>query len=125
MNSGIPYAEAMALETPAVATPNVGARYVLNDGRAGVLVELQELGRACPASRRQRAAGAIAGGRVGPGSRGSPCRPSWTGTRRPTGERLPGGRTDRSGIRRATLMGRGLPCTSTLVGRRHVRLAEP
>jgi phosphatidyl-myo-inositol alpha-mannosyltransferase len=36
----------MALETPAVETPNVAARYVLNDGRAGVLVELQELGRA-------------------------------------------------------------------------------
>jgi phosphatidylinositol alpha-mannosyltransferase len=29
-----------------VATPNVGARYVLDDGRAGVLVELPGIGRA-------------------------------------------------------------------------------
>jgi glycosyltransferase involved in cell wall biosynthesis len=43
---GIPYAEALASGTPVVATPNVGARYVLDDGRAGVIVELSELGRA-------------------------------------------------------------------------------
>lgn len=41
---GIPYAEAMASGTPVVATPNVGARYVLDDGKAGVLAPLEELG---------------------------------------------------------------------------------
>jgi glycosyltransferase involved in cell wall biosynthesis len=43
---GIPYAEAMVSGTPVVATPNVGARYVTGDGRAGVLVELPDLGTA-------------------------------------------------------------------------------
>jgi glycosyltransferase involved in cell wall biosynthesis len=43
---GIPYAEALASGTPVVATPNVGARYVLDDGRAGAIVDLPELGRA-------------------------------------------------------------------------------
>ena len=79
---GIPYAEALASGTPVVATPNVGARYVLDDGRAGVIVDLPELGRALvdcgggrsvAASRRQRAPGADAGGRVGPGSRVRPA----------------------------------------------------
>ena len=42
---GIPYAEALASGTPAVATPNVGARCVLDDGRAGVIVGLTDLGR--------------------------------------------------------------------------------
>ena len=32
---GIPYAEAMASGLPVVATPNIGARYVLNEGEAG------------------------------------------------------------------------------------------
>ena len=41
---GIPYAEALASGTPVVATPNVGARYVLDDGRAGTLVDLPALG---------------------------------------------------------------------------------
>lgn len=42
---GIPYAEAMASGTPVVATPNIGARYVLRDGSAGgVLAELDGLG---------------------------------------------------------------------------------
>jgi glycosyltransferase involved in cell wall biosynthesis len=41
---GIPYAEALACGTPVVATPNLGARYVLDDGRTGVLVDLTELG---------------------------------------------------------------------------------
>jgi glycosyltransferase involved in cell wall biosynthesis len=41
---GIPYAEAMASGLPVVATPNVGARYVTNDGRAGVLVDPGALG---------------------------------------------------------------------------------
>jgi phosphatidyl-myo-inositol alpha-mannosyltransferase len=36
---GIPYAEAMASGLPVVATPNVGARYVTNDGTAGMLVD--------------------------------------------------------------------------------------
>ena len=35
---GRPYAEAMASGTPVVATPNAGAREVLDDGRYGVLV---------------------------------------------------------------------------------------
>jgi glycosyltransferase involved in cell wall biosynthesis len=43
---GIPYAEAMASGTPVVATPNVGARYVLDDGRAGAIVNLPSLGPA-------------------------------------------------------------------------------
>ncbi len=43
---GIPYAEAMASGLPVVATPNVGARYVTEDGRAGVLTPLSELGPA-------------------------------------------------------------------------------
>jgi glycosyltransferase involved in cell wall biosynthesis len=56
---GIPYAEAMASGTPVVATPNIGARYVLDAGRAGALVELEDLGRAIVAlledqSRRER-----------------------------------------------------------------------
>lgn len=41
---GIPYAEAMASGVPVVSTPNVGARYVTGDGKAGVLVELDQLG---------------------------------------------------------------------------------
>jgi len=43
---GIPYAEAMASGTPVIATPNVGARYVLDGGKAGVLAPLVELGTA-------------------------------------------------------------------------------
>jgi glycosyltransferase involved in cell wall biosynthesis len=42
---GIPYAEAMAAGLPVVATPNVGARYLTDEGRAGLLVELDALGR--------------------------------------------------------------------------------
>jgi len=42
---GIPYAEALASGTPVVATPNVGARYVLDEGRSGAIVELPDLGR--------------------------------------------------------------------------------
>jgi glycosyltransferase involved in cell wall biosynthesis len=42
---GIPYAEALASGTPVVATPNAGARYVLDDGRVGALVGLPDLGR--------------------------------------------------------------------------------
>jgi phosphatidylinositol alpha-mannosyltransferase len=41
---GIPYAEALASGLPVVSTPNVGARYVLADGAAGVLTSLDELG---------------------------------------------------------------------------------
>jgi phosphatidyl-myo-inositol alpha-mannosyltransferase len=41
---GIPYAEAMASGLPVVATPNIGARYVLNDGEAGVIVPLADIG---------------------------------------------------------------------------------
>lgn len=41
---GIPYAEALSSGTPVVATPNVGARYVTDGGRAGVLAPLDELG---------------------------------------------------------------------------------
>lgn len=43
---GIPYAEALATGLPVLATPNVGARYVLDEGRAGVLAELDDLGPA-------------------------------------------------------------------------------
>lgn len=42
---GIPYIEAMAAGTPVIATPNVGARYVLDGGRAGMLTSDGELGR--------------------------------------------------------------------------------
>jgi len=41
---GIPYAEAMAAGLPVVATPNVGARFVTDGGRAGILAEPGELG---------------------------------------------------------------------------------
>lgn len=41
---GIPYAEAMMSGLPVVATPNVGARFVTDEGRFGVLAELGELG---------------------------------------------------------------------------------
>ena len=41
---GIPYAEAMSSGLPVVSTPNLGARYVTDEGRAGLLVELDELG---------------------------------------------------------------------------------
>jgi glycosyltransferase involved in cell wall biosynthesis len=43
---GIPYAEAMASGLPVVATPNVGARYVSDGGRAAVLADLDGLGTA-------------------------------------------------------------------------------
>ncbi|WP_160422588.1 glycosyltransferase [Agromyces seonyuensis] len=43
---GIPYAEAMASGTPVIATPNIGARYVTDEGRAGVLAPLDALGPA-------------------------------------------------------------------------------
>jgi phosphatidyl-myo-inositol alpha-mannosyltransferase len=43
---GIPYIEAMAAGTPVVATPNPGARYVLDDGGAGLLATDEELGAA-------------------------------------------------------------------------------
>src|SRR6478609_6279937 len=42
---GIPYAEAMTAGVPVVATPNPGARYVTDDGRYGVLADLDGLGR--------------------------------------------------------------------------------
>ncbi len=41
---GIPYAEAMMSGLPVVATPNVGSRYVTDEGRYGVLAGLDELG---------------------------------------------------------------------------------
>ena len=41
---GIPYAEAMACGTPVVATPNAGARELLEDGKWGVLAQTSELG---------------------------------------------------------------------------------
>ena len=40
---GIPYAEAMASGLPVVATRNVGARYLTDRGRAGVLVDPPDL----------------------------------------------------------------------------------
>lgn len=42
---GVPYIEAMASGTAVVATPNRGAREVLDSGRRGALVEPHELGR--------------------------------------------------------------------------------
>ena len=41
---GIPYAEAMTAGLPVVATPNVGARYVTDEGRYGMLTDLDALG---------------------------------------------------------------------------------
>lgn len=41
---GIPYAEAMASGLPVVATPNIGALYVTDNGRAGAIVPLEGLG---------------------------------------------------------------------------------
>ncbi|WP_277348400.1 glycosyltransferase family 4 protein [Planctomonas sp. JC2975] len=41
---GIPYAEAMASGLPVVATPNIGAQYVTDDGAAGVLAPLESIG---------------------------------------------------------------------------------
>ncbi len=40
---GIPYAEAMTAGLPVVATPNVGARFVTDEGRFGSLAELDAL----------------------------------------------------------------------------------
>lgn len=41
---GIPYAEAMTAGTPVIATPNAGARFVTDEGRFGILVELDHIG---------------------------------------------------------------------------------
>ncbi len=41
---GVPYIEALACGTPVVATPNVGAREVLEEGRWGILASPNELG---------------------------------------------------------------------------------
>lgn len=41
---GIPYAEAMTAGVPVIATPNHGARYVTDDGRYGVVANLDNLG---------------------------------------------------------------------------------
>jgi phosphatidylinositol alpha-mannosyltransferase len=43
---GVPYIEAMASGTPVVATPNPGAREVLDNGRYGRIVEPSRLGQA-------------------------------------------------------------------------------
>ncbi len=43
---GVPYIEAMASGTAVVATPNVGAREVLDDGRYGCLARAEDLGSA-------------------------------------------------------------------------------
>ncbi len=43
---GVPYIEALASGTPVVATPNPGAREVLEDGRYGRIVEPAQLGPA-------------------------------------------------------------------------------
>ena len=41
---GVPYIEAMASGTPVIATPNVGAREVLQEGASGLVVQDEELG---------------------------------------------------------------------------------
>ncbi|GAB3603038.1 hypothetical protein GCM10027411_12270 [Microbacterium aureliae] len=41
---GVPYAEAMSAGLPVVATPNIGARYVTDNGRCGILAPLDRLG---------------------------------------------------------------------------------
>jgi phosphatidylinositol alpha-mannosyltransferase len=41
---GIPYAEAMSSGVPVVSTPNVGARYVTDNGAAGLLTPLAKIG---------------------------------------------------------------------------------
>ncbi len=41
---GIPYAEAMSAGLPVVATPNTGSRFVTDEGRAGALVNDDDLG---------------------------------------------------------------------------------
>ena len=41
---GIPYAEALACGLPVVATPNIGAHYVTDGGKAGILTPLENLG---------------------------------------------------------------------------------
>jgi glycosyltransferase involved in cell wall biosynthesis len=62
---GIPYAEAMAAGLPVVATPNVGARYLTDEGRTGVLTDLAGLGTALadlladPARRAELAAAGL------------------------------------------------------------------
>jgi phosphatidyl-myo-inositol alpha-mannosyltransferase len=43
---GVPYIEAMASGTPVVATPNVGAREVLEEGKYGVVTDPQRIGEA-------------------------------------------------------------------------------
>jgi len=43
---GLPYLQAMANGIPVVATPNPGAQYVLEAGRSGVIVDLEDLGEA-------------------------------------------------------------------------------
>ncbi|WP_278235241.1 glycosyltransferase family 4 protein [Isoptericola sp. AK164] len=43
---GLPYVEAMASGLPVVATPNVGARYVSDEGRAALLTPLDDVGPA-------------------------------------------------------------------------------
>ena len=58
---GVPYIEALACGTPVVATPNAGAREVLEEGRWGILAPPTELGAALlsllqDTPRRQRLA---------------------------------------------------------------------
>ena len=60
---GVPYVEAMASGTAVVATPNLGAREVLSDGRFGIIAQPGELGAALvrlltDAGQRARLAGA-------------------------------------------------------------------
>ena len=69
---GVPYVEAMASGTPVVATPNVGAKEVLANGKYGVLVGPRDLGPAIWACSAIRASGNVS---AQPGWNGRSCTP--------------------------------------------------
>ncbi len=84
---GIPYAEAMTAGLPVVATPNVGARYVTDEGAVGSLVELP--GSAVHWPTCSPTATSASGSRppAGPARSRSTCGGSRSATKRSTGRR--------------------------------------